>query len=446
MQRLLRLLIVTLVIGCLTLFSGAVAQEENATNMTNETAGSQTADGVPPEIVQYAADWPLPNRDYENTRATTDVSISKENVNDLAIAWTFDINATGTFGGASSNPIIMGDTVYFQDLHANTYALNLADGSVTWEKIYNNTTVTGPNGPAVGWGKVFVTNDPFSIAALNASSGEELWVMQLINTTPLAGEIIGEGIDIQPTVYNNLVFTSTVPGRGDVFYRGGAVGILYALDQETGEVVWNFSTVDDPASIWGNPEVNSGGGAWYTPAVDTGTGITYWSIANPAPFAGTPEFPNGASRPGPNLYTNTLMALDHATGDMVWFTQVLPHDLFDHDLQMPPILADANISGEDQKIVISGGRMGRVYAYNRDTGAILWESVVGRHESDHLAALPPGNTTVYPRALGGVETTMAYANGTVYVTYVDLYTNWTPESSLSIGVEGAPQAEIQPDP
>jgi hypothetical protein len=55
MQRLLRLLIVTLVIGCLTLFSGAVAQEENATNMTNETAGSQTADGVPPEIVQYAA-------------------------------------------------------------------------------------------------------------------------------------------------------------------------------------------------------------------------------------------------------------------------------------------------------------------------------------------------------------------------------------------------------
>ena len=226
MQRLSRLLILTLVLGCAVLFSGAVAQEENATNMTNQTTGTQTAEGVPPEIMQYAADWPLPNRDYENSRATTDVSINKENVGDLDIAWSYNINATGLFGGASSNPIIAGDTVFFQDLFADTYALNLADGSVKWEKIYNNSTVTGPNGPAIGWGKVFVTSDPFSISALNASSGEELWSMQLINTTPLEGVVIGEGIDIQPTVYNNLVYTSTVPGRGDVFYRGGAVGYL----------------------------------------------------------------------------------------------------------------------------------------------------------------------------------------------------------------------------
>jgi len=441
---LLRLLTLTLVIGCVVLFSGAVAQVENAGNMTNQTTGPPTAEGVPPEIMQYAADWPLPNKDYENSRATTEASIDKDNVRDLSIAWTFNITANGTFGGASSNPIIMGDTVFFQDLYANTYALNLADGSVKWEKIYNNTTVTGPNGPAVGWGKVFVAGDPFSIAALNVSSGEELWSTQLINTTPLAGEVIGEGIDIQPTVYDNFVYTSTVPGRGDVFYRGGAVGYLYALDQETGTIAWNLSTVDDPVSIWGNPDVNSGGGAWYTPAVDTETGIVYWAIANPAPFAGTPEFPNGASRPGPNLYTNTMMALDHATGDMAWFTQVLPHDLFDHDLQIAPILTDANVSGKDQKVVLGAGKMGRVYAFNRDSGAILWIADVGRHENDQLAVLPPGNTTVYPGALGGVETPMAYANGTVYVPYVDLYTNWTPISSLSIGVENAPQAEIQP--
>ena len=444
MQRLLRLLTLTLVIGCVTLFSGAVAQVENAGNMTNQTTGPPTAEGVPTEIMQYAADWPLPNKDYENSRATTEASIDKDNVRDLSIAWTFNITANGTFGGASSNPIIMGDTVFFQDLYANTYALNLADGSVKWEKIYNNTTVTGPNGPAVGWGKVFVAGDPFSIAALNVSSGEELWSTQLINTTPLAGEVIGEGIDIQPTVYDNFVYTSTVPGRGDVFYRGGAVGYLYALDQETGTIAWNLSTVDDPVSIWGNPDVNSGGGAWYTPAVDTETGIVYWAIANPAPFAGTPEYPNGASRPGPNLYTNTMMALDHATGDMAWFTQVLPHDLFDHDLQIAPILTDANVSGKDQKVVLGAGKMGRVYAFNRDSGAILWIADVGRHENDQLAVLPPGNTTVYPGALGGVETPMAYANGTVYVPYVDLYTNWTPISSLSIGVENAPQAEIQP--
>jgi len=446
MTRLLRLLILTLAIGCVALFSGVVAQEGNATNQTaNQTTGTQAADGVPPEIIQHAADWPLPNKDYENSRAATGASIDKSNVHDLSIAWAFNITAGGTFGGANSNPIIMGDTVFFQDLYANTYALNFADGSVKWGKIYNNTTVAGPNGPAVGWGKVFVINDPFSLAALNVSSGEELWSTQLINTSSAAsGKVIGEGLDIQPTVYGNLVYTSTVPGRGDVFYQGGAVGYLYALDQKTGEIVWNFSTVDDPASIWGNPELNSGGGTWYTPAVDTKTGITYWGLANPAPFAGTQDFPNGASRPGPNLYTNTMMALDHATGSIVWFTQVLPHDLFDHDFQIAPILTDANVSAKDQKVVLGAGKMGRVFAFNRDSGAILWVADVGRHENDQLAALPPGNTTVYPGVLGGVETPMACANGTVYVPYVDLYTNWTPTSSLSLGVMNASQPKTQP--
>ncbi len=445
MPRLLRLLIFTLMIGCMMLSSGAAAQAENSGNMTNQTTESQTAEGIPPEITQHAADWPLPNKDYENSRAAIKASIDKDNVHDLSIAWAFNITASGTFGGASSNPIIMGDTVFFQDLYANTYALNLADGSVKWGKIYNSTTVAGPNGPAVGWEKVFVINDPFSIAALDISSGEELWSTQLINTSAAAaGGGLGEGIDIQPTVYDNLVYTATVPGRGDVFYQGGAVGYLYALDQKTGEIAWNFSTVDDPVSIWGNPELNSGGGAWYTPAVDTKTGIIYWAIANPAPFAGTQEFPNGASRPGPNLYTNTLMALKHATGDIAWFTQVLPHDLFDHDFQIAPILTDANVSGKDQEIVLGAGKMGRVFAFNRDSGAILWITNVGRHENDQLAALPPGNTTVYPGVLGGVETPMACANGTVYVPYVDLYTNWTPTSSLSIGVRNASQPVTQP--
>lgn len=419
---------VLLVLLAFCLVGGAMAQENQTEN----------ASVVPPEVSEYAGDWSLPNYDYANTRASNTTAIDASSVNDLGVAWSFALNASGQFGAASSNPLIMGDTVYFQDINANVFALSLETGDVVWAAMYNNTSVAGPNGPAVGWGKVFAASDPYTMAALNASTGEELWAQRLAGRP-------GEGIDIAPTVYDNMVYTSTVPGQGDVFYAGGNIGRIFALDQENGTIVWNFSTVDDPESIWGNPEVNSGGGCWYNPAIDPETGTTYWAVANPAPFAGTPEYPNGASRPGPNLYTNSMLALDHADGELMWFTQVLPHDLFDHDFQIPPILSSANISGTEQEIVIGAGKMGKVFAFNRDTGAILWATPVGIHENDLLAALPAGTTTVYPGALGGVETPMATADGVVYVPYVDFPTNWTPESSLSVGAnQTGPQPEFPP--
>ena len=117
------------------------------------------------------------------------------------------------------------------------------------------------------------------------------------------------GVDIQPTVFDGTVFVSTVPISLGGIYNGGDRGIIHALDAATGEVRWTFDTVDSP-DLWGNPEVNSGGGAWYPPSIDVQRGVVYWGIANPAPFPGTPEFPNGSSRPGPNLYTDSAVALE----------------------------------------------------------------------------------------------------------------------------------------
>ena len=124
---------------------------------------------------------------------------------------------------------------------------------------------------------------------------------------------------------------STVPISIGGIYAGGDRGIIHALDAETGETTWRFDTVASP-DLWGNPTVNSGGGAWYPPAIDPGRSLVYWGVANPAPFPGTPEFPNGSSRPGANLYTDSVVALDIATGELRWFDQVHPHDLFDRDL------------------------------------------------------------------------------------------------------------------
>jgi outer membrane protein assembly factor BamB len=272
----------------------------------------------------------------------------------------------------------------------------------------------------VGWGKVFVAKDLYTIAALDMTTGEELWSTKIsdVNTT---------GIDIQPSVYDGMVYVSTVPGTADIFYAPGGIGVIYALDQQTGKVAWQFSTVDSP-DLWGHKEVNSGGGCWYPPSVDTDTGMMFWGTGNPAPFPGTEEWPSGSSRPGPNLYTDSIVALDHGTGEMKWFTQVYPHDLFDLDFQISPILASANISGKQQDIVIGAGKMGRVYAFSRQTGAILWVAVVGEHQNDQLDVLPNGTTRVQPSVLGGVETPMAYSDGVVYVPVVNMYTDWTPSA------------------
>ncbi|HWQ19664.1 MAG TPA: PQQ-binding-like beta-propeller repeat protein [Methanotrichaceae archaeon] len=396
-------------------------------------AENASISSVPPEVVQYAKDWPLPNKDYSNSRATNDSSISSANAGSLGVAWSFKIPGIGTYGGGTSNPIIQGETVYFQDLRGNVFALDLNTGKTLWEREFNSSAVEGPNGPAVGWGKVFIAKDILNMTALNSSDGSEIWTVRLSNRTT-------NGIDIQPAIYGGMIYISTVPGTGDIFYAPGGIGILYAMDQATGETRWNFSTVDSP-NLWGHPEVNSGGGAWYTPAIDTNTGLTFWGIGNPAPWPGTLEWPNGTSRPGPNLYTNSIMAIDHASGSLEWYNQIYPHDLFDLDFQVAPILASANISGKQQDIVLGAGKMGRVYAFNRSTGSILWATVVGRHENDQLGLLPNGTTTeVYPSSLGGVETPMAYADGKVYVAYNDLASYYTPTgragSNISQGKGG----------
>jgi glucose dehydrogenase len=385
---------------------------------------------IPPEVAQYAKDWPLPNRDYNNSRATADSKINSGNINSLGVAWAVPITGVGLFGAASANPIIANNAVYFQDLSNNVYAVDLATGAVKWQKIYDVSNV-GPNGVAIGSGKVFATSNPYNIVALEAGSGKELWSAKVSDNPTV-------GTDIQPIVYDGMVYTSTVPGSsGSNFYSGGGIGAIIALDQATGKTVWSFDTVDSK-ELWGNKIVNSGGGCWYSPAIDQKTGVMYWAVANPAPWPGTTDFPNGSSRPGNNLYTNSLVALDYQSGKPQWYNQVVPHDIKDYDLQVAPIIASVKINDKLQDIVIGAGKMGKVYAFDRKTGALLWNTPVGVHQNDDLKEFSANQTTtVFPGFLGGVETPMAYADGVVYVPVVNLSGDYTPSTrtlaSLSTG-------------
>ncbi len=133
-------------------------------------------------------------------------------------------------------------------------------------------------------------------------------------------------------------------------------------------------------------------------------------------------YPNGSSRPGPNLYTNSQIALDHLTGQMLWYNQVKPHDLFNLDFQDSAMLAQVKIDGQTQKIVIGAGKNGVMFGFDAATGQTLWKTSVGLHQNDELQALPlDGSTTwVAPGAWGGVETPMAYADGVIYAQVANL--------------------------
>lgn len=418
--------------------SGAGAVPE-----TGESAIPETGDqaSIPPEVEQANAqgEWPMANKDYASTRAALDAEINSSNVNELGLAWAFPIPGRGTYGGAATNPIVANGVVYFQDLGSNVHALDLETGELIWEhRIAQNAL--GPNGVALGYGKIFAQGAENQLAALDIQTGEEVWVASLEGPTGAQ----------QPYVYNGHVYTAAVAGAvqtevaGDVSsrrgYAPGTSGIIYAIDEATGEMAWRFQVIEE--GFWGNPEINGGGGVWYPPAIDTQTGLTFWGTGNPAPFPGIVGWPNAASRPGPNLYTSAVVALDHLTGELLWYNQAKPHDLFDLDFQITPILAGVDIDGQPREIVIGSGKVGRILAIDRETGETLWDTPVGFHQNDELDEIPEGEEImVFPGAWGGVETPMALADGVLFANVLNLGTPYTADAfGAADGIEAVSNA------
>lgn len=354
-----------------------------------------------------AESWPGPNLDIANTRATTHTAINSRTVHNLTVKWRFQLPGSMTFAGlVASNPVVVHGTVYLIDLNSVVYALDQDTGRIRWQRDFGSPNV-GPNGVAYADGILFGTTFT-GIFALDPATGATLWSRNLIDNAHGA-------IDMAPQVFGHTVLISTVPSTFDR-YVPGTMGIVWALDTRTGSPLWSFNTIKD-GDLWGHPEINSGGGLWYPPAVDR-HGRVFISVGNPAPFPGTADFPNGSSRPGPNLYTDSLVALDGRTGRLLWYQQPLPHDIRDYDLQDSPIVTDVRIHGVRTEIVIVGGKMGKVFAYRADDGTPLWTLSVGKHQND-VGPLPLDPIPVYPGIFGGVETPMAVSDGVVFVPWVD---------------------------
>ncbi|HEU4393567.1 MAG TPA: PQQ-binding-like beta-propeller repeat protein [Solirubrobacterales bacterium] len=352
----------------------------------------------------------FPGVDLANTR-NVKAAIDSSNVSKLEEAWTLPLEAQSTYGAYASTPIIDKGVIYSQDLVSDVQAISLADGEVQWEKTYESPT-HGPNGLVVDDGLVFgaTATDAF---ALDQESGKEVWSVPLTRSST-------ESIDMAPGYHEGLVYVSTVPVTATETYGPGAAGTLWALDGKSGKKVWHFDTV--PKSLWGNPQVNSGGGLWYPPSFDE-KGSIYFGTGNPGPLPGTPKDPWGSSRPGPNLYADSMVKLDEKTGKMDWYYQHTPHNIYDWDFQNPPVLVNAG--GRD--LAIGSGKSGVVVALDAKTGRPVWKQPVGTHnghDNDPLYAMrgeyskiKPGEA--FPGTLGGVIAPLATDGKSVYVPIVN---------------------------
>jgi outer membrane protein assembly factor BamB len=374
-------------------------------------ARSATAGGAPGR----AAGWTLPGGNRQNTRDVAS-AITASDIARLGVAWCVALASVPLFGDYATTPVVVGGVVYTQDLQSNVMAIDLASGKVLWTHAYNSAN-GGPDGVNVAGRTVYAATGSAAVA-LDAVTGRQLWHRTLVGNDR-------EGVDMTPGYNDGTVYVSTVPVNAStgVEYGGGGRATLWALNARTGAPEWSWDEVDN---LWGNPGMNSGGGQWYAPSFDA-RGDIYLGVANPGPLGGLPGYPWGTSRPGPDLYTDSVVKLSPA-GAVLWYYQLTPHDLFDWDMQDPPVLTTAL----GRPVVVDGGKAGILVELDAQTGRLIWRRPVGVHNgNDQDGALTEhagptshlplaARITVEPGGLGGIEAQLASNGSTTFAAVNDL--------------------------
>lgn len=320
-------------------------------------------------MTQPQTQWPTNGGDYFNRRFSPLTEIDKDNVTDLRAEWHIHLGGSGAGfrNSGEAQAIVVDGVAYLSTGDSDIFAIAIDDAEILWQYRANllEENVTQccgwvSRGVAVGEGKVFHGNLDNRVVALDQQSGEVIWEVQ--------SEVPGLGYSIThaPLYHDGLVY---------IGYAGGEMGIrgrLRAFDASDGSVVWTFFTVPDPGDFgsdtWpADSDVFQRGGAaiWHTPAIDPELGMLYFSTSNAAPGS------QGWLRPGDNLFSVSILALDYRTGEYRWHFQQVHHDIWDYDASNPVILYDAEYDGEPRKALVQAGKTGWLYILDRETGEPL---------------------------------------------------------------------------
>jgi alcohol dehydrogenase (cytochrome c) len=430
------------------------------------------------------ANWLTHGRDYTNQRFSSLTQINTSSVARLAPRWIYQSGVAATF---QATPIVVDGVMYLSLPFSHVVAVDARSGRELWRYEHKRRTdkmCCGPanRGVAVAYGKVFIGTVDARLIALDQKTGKLLW------DKPLVGELTGKvettdqfavddplrkqrvsgttgvGANMAPLVYKGKVIIgitgvgyglhleSDRPGApvGTVIGFAGEsqrAGFYAAFDAATGERIWQFDST--PASGWEGqfrtttvdgaslerdiaqekatlaqyPEAakRGGGSAWTTPAVDPERGLIYLGIGNPSPQM------DDITRPGDNLYTVSLVALDVETGKLRWYYQQVPHDMWGLDVASPPVLFDAQVEGQRIPAVAEAGKTGWLYVLDRRDGKLLYKSEAFVPQHNQFRRPTPEGVVIAPGAAGGASwSPVAYdsRSGLAYVAAVHMPTRY----------------------
>ncbi len=374
-------------------------------------------------------DWLHTNGDYTQTRFYPGRQINTSNVKNLRPEFSFQTEVRESMETA---PIVVDGVMYMTTSYNHVYALDATTGKEFWHYKHKmgpfTTFCCGPNnrGVAIEGGKLFMGTLDAKLVALDAQSGKLLWESEIADPEK------GYSETMSPTVIDGKVLIGTNGGEY------GIRGFVKAFDAKDGKLLWTFYTIPEQGheGVWAENDATGrnmhrdikaekeqfarnsnfyqtlGGGVWMNPAVDLKTRTIFFVVGNPSPDL------YGAERPGDNLYTDSLVAVDLDSGKYKWHSQYIAHDVWDLDAVSPPILTDVKDStGKMIPAVIHGGKTGHIYVHDRKDGKLIRFSEAMIPQENMWVLPTEKGSRMLPGANGGVEWSPMAVNEKLRLAY-----------------------------
>jgi PQQ-dependent dehydrogenase (methanol/ethanol family) len=355
------------------------------------------------------------NMSYAQTRYYPATQINTTNVAKLRPAFQFQTEVVESMETA---PIVVDGIMYITTSYNHVYALDAATGKEFWHYKHKMGPVTtfccGPNnrGVAVMGDRLYMGTLDAKLLAFDAKTGKVLWSTQIAD--PEKG-------------YSETMAPVAVDGKVLIGTNGGEYGIrgfVKAFDANDGKLLWTFNTIPETGheGVWATSDATGrdmhrdiaaekaalaknagffntlGGGVWMAPAIDRESKTAFFVVGNPSPDL------YGAERPGDNLYTDSIVAVDLNTGAKKWHFQYVAHDVWDLDAVSPVILTEAKgKDGKMTKVAIHGGKTGHVYVHDRATGELIRFSEAMIPQENMWVLPTKDGARMLPGANGGVE-------------------------------------------
>jgi alcohol dehydrogenase (cytochrome c) len=305
--------------------------------------------------------WLTYSGTYASHRYSTLGQITRDNARTLEQTWIFQAESLEKF---EATPLVVDGIMYVTQAPSDAVALDAKTGRVFWMYRYYPSRITMPCCGSVNRGLALLNDTLFlatldaHLVALDARTGRPLW------NTQVADARAGYVMTLAPLVVKNKVIVGVAGGEY------GIRGFIAAYDARAGRELWRFNTVPGPGEpghgSWAADAWKHGGGAvWVTGSYDPDLNLTYWGTGNPGPDW------NPTQRPGDNLYTDSVVALDPDTGNLRWFFQFTPNDPYDYDSVQVPVLVDMRWNGADRRLMLWANRNGFFYVLDRTNGQFL---------------------------------------------------------------------------